>query len=235
MKSWKTALKEAISPPPPERKRAFLRRLPQPELPWYSLLLTQAGYLPQWIWGLAALVFGAAWLLSRHCAPESIWVFSSLTPLLALTALTESGRSEARGMAELEMATRFSLRSVILMRLAILGLFNFLLLGVLAVLASRAYGVLAAGVYLLTPFLLTSLTGIRLLRRHRGQEGLYLCVGTSVLISAVSLLTGVNYPQIYGETHLLWWSAAAFFFCIGAGKQYTAFINQTEEIVWSLS
>ncbi|MGM9660700.1 MAG: hypothetical protein ACI3WQ_08885 [Faecousia sp.] len=235
MKFWKRALIRAVSPPPPENKRAFLRKLPPQEAGLHLLLLTQIGFLRKWVWGVSALLFAAALAVSRRCSPESVWVFSALTPLLALMLTAESGRSEACGMAELEMAARFSLRSVILMRLTILGISNLLVLGGMTVLAARSRGFFAAGVYLLTPFLLTAMVGSWLLRQHRGREGLYLCAGVCVLVSFAALLSGMNYPRIYQENSLCWWTAAALCFCIGAGKQYTQFVNGMEEVSWSLS
>ena len=52
---------------------------------------------------------------------DVLWIISALIPFIAMSILTENARSGIYLMAELEMAARFSLKSVILARMEILG------------------------------------------------------------------------------------------------------------------
>ncbi len=129
----KEALKTVFAAPPPLRKKEFLQKTaPVPaKLSLFSFLLVQLRYIRKHVWILAALIFGFLFSVSFILSADRIWALSAFTPLLALLTVAETGRSEIYEMAELEMATRFSLRSVLLARLCILGLNNLFLLGLL--------------------------------------------------------------------------------------------------------
>lgn len=170
--------------------------------------------------------------------PDAVlWLISGLTPLLALTIISESGRSELYEMAELEMATRFSLRSITLARLGVLGVANLLILGLLfpISLCDNMQNPLAAGLYIITPFLLTTFAGLYIVRKFKGQEAMYACIGAAVGISLSVFLSYKTVPFIYQERWLIFWIAAALALCIGNGKQCVAMIKRTEELAWNLS
>ena len=180
-KVLKEELQCAFAAPKPQRREAFLQllserslgteqsletdRLLKTGLP--SFVLSQVMYISKGIWWLSAAVFAAACLLTASPGMagdrnqnQVIWGISALAPLLAMTVIAESGRSQSFRMAELEMATRFSLRSVALARLGILGLEN---LGMLILLAFMGRGgdgagqdgsIVQAGLGILLPYLL---------------------------------------------------------------------------------
>lgn len=124
-------LKNVFDAPQPLHKRAFLRTLEQPKISILAFVLTQLGYIRRWVWIISALVFVLSAAGAAGLPSDTVWVASALMPLLALTVVSESGRSQNYEMAELEMATRFSLRSVVLARLGILGMENLIVLGLL--------------------------------------------------------------------------------------------------------
>lgn len=237
MDQWKDELKRAFEAPRPVRKREFLRQLELPRMPVYEFLYVQIGYIRKWAWCVSGLVFAVSVLGLAFLPDRVLWLISGLTPLLALTIVSESGRSERYEMAELEMATRFSLRSVTLARLAILGLMNLLLLGVLFPIGlwSGTSTPLAAALYMITPFLLTTFIGLYIVRKLSGQEAMYACVGTSVGISMFLFLSHNVIPFIYREQCLAAWMITALALLVGNGKQYVAMIKQTEELAWNLS
>ncbi len=124
-------LKNVFDAPQPLHKRAFLRTLEQPKISIPAFILTQFGYIRRWVWIVSALVFVLSATGAAGLSQDTVWVASALMPLLALTVVSESGRSQNYEMAELEMATRFSLRSVVLARLGILGMENLIVLSLL--------------------------------------------------------------------------------------------------------
>lgn len=257
-KVLKEELQCAFAAPKPQRREAFLQllserslgteqsleteRLLKTGLP--SFVLSQVMYISKGIWWLSAAVFAAACLLAASPGMagdrnqnQVIWGISALAPLLAMTVIAESGRSQSFRMAELEMATRFSLRSVALARLGILGLEN---LGMLILLAFMGRGgdgagqdgsIVQAGLGILLPYLLTSFLGLWIVRRFRGREAVYYCFGMAACISILVFMTPghMRYPE--QERNLLWWAAAAFALGVGTVKQYVRLVGETAELV----
>ena len=120
-------LKRVFEPPKPQGKRAFLRALAQPRISILRFALTQLGYIRRWSWAVSVMIFAGSVAASVWSPSRLLGIVSAFAPLLALTVVTESGRSESYEMAELETATRFSLRSVLLARLGLLGLANLVM------------------------------------------------------------------------------------------------------------
>lgn len=235
MNHWKYELKQAFDVPKPTRKKAFLREIPIPQMSVSHFLLSQIGYIRKKIWCISALIFITA-IFGLTCIPDHVlWLISGLTPLLALTIISESGRSECYNMAELEMATRFSLKSITFARLSILGLVNAGILALLLLIGLWNDTVLplAAALYIITPFLLTSFTGLYIVRKIRGQEALYACIGTSVGISIFLFLSHTLMPFIYQDQWLMIWLLAALFLFFGTGKQCIAMLKNTEDFAWN--
>lgn len=237
MDKWKDELRQALEAPQPARKRNFLRHLDLPRIPVHEFLFAQLGYIRKVVWCVSTLTFVVSILGLAFLPGTVLWLISGLTPLLALTIISESGRSELYKMAELEMATRFSLRSVTFARLAILGLMDLLILGVLFPIGlwNDTVAPFAAALYMITPFLLTTFIGLYIVRKFRGQEAMYACVGTSIGIS-ISLFFSHNIvPFIYQEQCLTAWMITALALLFGNGKQCIAMIKKTEELAWNLS
>ena len=257
-KVLKEELQCAFAAPKPQRREAFLQllserslgteqsletdRLLKTGLP--SFVLSQVMYISKGIWWLSAAVFAAACLLAASPGmagdgnqSQVIWGISALAPLLAMTVIAESGRSQSCQMAELEMATRFSLRSVALARLGILGLEN---LGMLILFVFMGRGgdgtgqdtsMVQAGFGILLPYLLTSFLGLRIVRSFRGREAVYYCFGMAACISILVFMMPdhMRYPE--QERNLLWWAAGTFALGVGTVKQYVRFVGETTELL----
>lgn len=236
-KEWKKELRQVFEPPAPMRKKEFIGGLERPGIGFCGFLMIQAGYIRKWVWIVSALAFFTSLAGAAVFSADMLWWVSAWMPLLALTIVAESGRSENYEMAEMEMATRFSLKCVLLARLGILGAENLLLLCLLLPvgLCNNLFGPIQAGLYMLTPFLLTAFLGLFILRRFRGREASYLCAGITFVISLMVIFLHDNVTQLYGEERLLWWAVAAAVFGFGTVKQYYQFFNGMEEFIWNLS
>lgn len=228
----KDNLKHAFEAPPPKRKREFLRRIALPQMSLYEFMLSQVGYIRKWIWGVSAMVFVLSLLGASVFSNDMLWFFSALTPLLALTIVSECGRSESYEMAELEMATRFSLRSVIIARLGILGVENLIIICMLIPIGiwKNVVNPVVMGVSILTPYLLTTFTGLYIVRRFRGRESVYFCACITGLVSVSVLFLHYTFPQISQSKNFVWWITTALLLCIGTVKQTRQLINRTEEL-----
>ena len=188
-KKFKSQLQAIYDAPSPVRKTAFLKKYHRRELSRRDFILCQAGYICWWVWGVSILLFGIILWFSSDQQIQDVWVGASLTPLLALLAVVENGKSRRHRMEELELSSRISLRSVILARISILGTFHLLLLGAMipALAVWGAVGVIQTGVYLLTPYLLTAAIGMELSRHFRGNDGLLACSAVAGIVCAIGL------------------------------------------------
>lgn len=235
MNNWKRELVKAYGAPPPKGKLPFIRSLGLQKTSLFGFLLGQTGYIRRRIWCLSTIIAAVSLFFSRAMPRDLMWVISALTPALALAAVCESGRSEWYGMAELELATRFSLRSVVLARLIILALVNGALLGLLAALGAWRGEVrpLAAGMYLLVPFLLTANLSLWVLRSYPGRESGYVCGGIALMVSVSVLLSRENLAPYFRERYLPLWAAGTLALSLGLVWQYQKQMKRMEELVWN--
>lgn len=235
-KELKNALEEGFEPPKPIKKEEFLRSMQAPAISNFQFVLSQAMYIRKWVWGFSVLIFAVTLTGAMYLERDMLWCVSSFMPFLALTVLTESGRSEIYGMDEFELSTRFSLRSVVLARLGILGAANLILFCLLVpfVYRSNDADILQTGVYMACPYLLTAFGGLWAVRRLRGKEVTYLCGRIAVSVCIGNLFLYQSFPTIYAGVGFNWWIAALIAFGIGTTDQCYKMIKQTEELVWNL-
>lgn len=233
----KEHLKSIYEAPPPLHKKEFLQKWNHPQINFWEFLFSQMAYIRKWIWGISAAVFTVAMFGTITASKNLVWIISALTPLLAVTVIVECGRSENYEMAELEMATRFSLRSVVFARLGILGLENLIVLCSLLVFGIKnaeikngGLELIWTGVCIIIPYLLTDFIGLQIVRRLKGQESVYFCAGAAFCISAFTFLFRDIFIQIYKEWNPLWWVSIVLLLCVGVAGQYGNIISRTEEL-----
>lgn len=254
-------LKEVFQAPAPKRKEAFLRTLPRPKISNRAFILMQASFLPKWVWALSLLPFagmlaatffiGSAYSVegihsigkiysiqnissTKNIFPaekSALWTLSALMPFAALSAVAGSSRSKACHMAELEMASRFSLKSVVLARMGIIGILHLLVLCLLVPLVSLRDGraLWQTGTYLLTPYLLATLLSLWCTRLIHGRESGYACLGVALLVSGLSLFTQESAAFLYRREHLSWWVAALLFLTVLTAREYARNIQNCQQ------
>lgn len=225
-------LRRIYDAPPPLHKKEFLQEWNCPAMSFTEFMASQAAYIRKRNWGIAVAIFGIALLGTITASKNLVWIISAFTPLLALTVLTECGRSESYEMAELEMATRFSLRSVILARMGILGVENLAVLCFLLTVGvwDEALEPIQAGICIIMPYLLTTFLGLHIVRRVKGQEALYFCAGVAFCVGCSVFLLREKFLLFYGQWNPLWWGGIVLLLCIGAARQYSGIISGTEEL-----
>ncbi|MCD8354272.1 MAG: hypothetical protein LUC47_08185 [Clostridiales bacterium] len=192
-------LKSAYTAPPPQRKEAFLRDHRRSEIGYRKLLTMQIRYLPPSAWVLSVALFALILVLSLSLDLRRTWIASALTPLLALVVVTVNSQWSRCGMAEWEMSSRFSLQSILMARLLVLGGFHLGLLAVLAPVLARcgSIGLLRTGVYLLVPYLASGVMGLFVTRKFHGDEALYVSVLSAAVLCLLFGLPGVFWPAAY--------------------------------------
>ena len=137
-----------------------------------QFLASQLLYIGVWLWILSGFVlFFITWLCYRHPGNHPF----ALTPLLAAGILLGTKRSFRWKMTELEQAARFSVRSVILARMFLLGAVNTvgLLLVVLLVRPVFSYSVIRVFLYIMVPYLTASWLGLLYGSGNRQHTDLY--------------------------------------------------------------
>lgn len=234
-KKLKMALDQVFAAPPPERKAAFLRTHRRRELSPAALLFTQAGYVRWWTWAGSCALFAAILILASSSETRVLWSGSALTPLLALLAVAESGRAKRYGMEELELSCRMPRPAALLARMAAVGLLHLVLLGITAPILSRwgEIGVLRTGVYLLTPYLLTSAIGMELSRRVQGMEGLLACTAAAALVCVLGMWTLTIRPELYHAEHIRFWGIALALALTASVLEFVQTVKETEELQWT--
>lgn len=235
-KKLKNALKEGFEAPAPEKKKEFLRNIQAPSISYFEVVCLQVSYIRKWIWVLSVSVFAIALISAEYFEKNILWCISAFMPMIALAVITESRRSETYGMAEFELSTRFSLKSVVLARLGILGITNLILVCLLIPLAfmNSEATILQTSVYMLCPYLLTSFLGLWVVRKVHSKEANYLCTGIAMVISVGNIIIYNSLPLFYEQNSFIWWIVALIIFVVGTVNQCYQMIKQTEELVWNL-
>lgn len=238
-KKLKNDIQKAFEAPTPnqQEKMRFLRTLPKPKISMWQFILTQATFLRKWTLLISLTLIIPALLGTYYIDLNTIWVISSLIPFLALLAVTESTRSAAYGMIEFEMSTRFSLKSVVLARLSILGILDFIILCCVTPLCciSSEISLFQTAIYLFVPYLLTVNTNLWITRHFQGKESIYACMSIAVLISGLNVSLHFIAKFIYQFSYFNWWLLLAVILIAGMINELSHTIKQTEEYRWNLS
>ena len=232
-------IREFCNSPQPDNKGDFFRHLKKqgiinqrlPVMSQGEFLARQLFYIGKWIWLLAgSLLLFITWISYRHPGNYP----SALTPLLAAGILLETRRSFRWKMAELEQAARFSLRSVILARMFLLGVVNTagLLIVILIVRPCFSYSLFRVFLYMMVPYLTASWLGSVYERMHRMDHGLgstMICILSSAFFAVVL----VFFSQLYEERLTVFWAAALVLMAGSLARNLREWIRNMEEPIWN--
>lgn len=237
-KELKNYISKAYSPPSPNHKEEFLNTLNYPKVRWFDFLLSQLGYIRKRIWVASLLLYLTAILLGSlmdHGDLKLLWSISAILPYLAMLTITETARSAVYGLAELEMTSRYNLRSVLYARMTALGFLNLLMLIIiLPILAGKIdLNVFKIGIYLLVPYLITSFLSYKIINRVRSKELSYYCAVLAAAVSCFGLLIRQLWVVIYQQQYFILWLAASVLLTIFLVKEIKLLINHSEEMLWN--
>ena len=197
----------------------------------FRMMAVQLTYLPKWVWGISAAIFFLAFWGSRYLPEEARWNICACVPFLGMASVEGSFRSLLWKMEELEMASRFSLQSILAARMAVLGFGNLLFLLFLA----GCTGMLKGGqvLFFLVPYLLSSLGCLHAARRWKGKEGIYAGMGVAACVSLLALVLYGNFAWLLGARYLGWWLFMAGVLGILFLRESVQMIKKTEELLWN--
>lgn len=228
----KDELEFFFSAPEPQRKQIFLRQMTRKQrgrgLSAFSMLALQCHYISPAVWLVSAAFFLFVLVISCFVKTEESILTSAIVPFLVMLSVTESMRSYQNGMEELEMTTRYSLKTVIFMRLLVLGMGNLiLLLATVFLLGNQLFFNL---VYLFTPYFLTAAGSLWIVRKFAGKESNYLCFGFALLVAIAVYGSLTMYRFIYEEQYLGVWCLLLLFFAGLSVREGRSILKQTEAL-----
>ena len=235
--------------PEPGRKAEFFRKIEKEGLadrrPFAmsqaEFLLGQFSYIDKRVWLLSAAVLMLIIVIGRSATGNELFALTpsaltpfALTPLLAAGILAETGRSYRFKMAELEYTARFSLRSVMLARLFVVGTVDTagILIAVWAVLPRLSYSLLRVFLYMMVPYLSACLLGSLYERKHRADNGwgsIAICILSSAFFAAAPFV----YSRLYEERLTILWAAAFALLVCGLAGSMRKWACGMEGPVWN--
>lgn len=218
----KDGLKKIYKAPPPERKRDFFHQMDAQPINTRYILKSQVFYISKLEWVLSIVLFAVTAITSCFSRMAVFGTALALVPFLAVAGISESIRSEIYGMDELEMAARFSLKSIILARMCIIGIENLIL-----VLSSALFvqgELIFTMLYLAVPYFVTVYGSLTIVRNLSRKEGIYVCIGYSAAVSLAFSFGFLNYTWIYQEQFLCFWVAALLLFIFADFKEVRRFL-----------
>ena len=232
-------LKEIWSTPNPEEKKAFFQGLEDRGLTSRrpvvinhgDFLLRQFLYVGKWIWLLSAVLLLC---ITGICYGNTGNYPFALTPLLAAGILVETGRSFRWKMAELEYTARFSLRSVMLARMFLVGIVETagLLVVIWVVRPWFSYSLIRVFLYMMVPYLAASLLGSVYERKNRSDNSwgsMIICFLSSGLFAAAPYCLS----SLYEERFTVIWTVVFILLVFSLVVSMRRWICELEEAVWN--
>jgi ABC-type nitrate/sulfonate/bicarbonate transport system permease component len=196
-----------------------------------EFLAGQFCYIEKWVWVLSGmLMLFIIWACSRNTGNYPF----ALTPLLAVGILAETRRSYRWKMAELEYAARFSLRSIVLARMFLVGFIDTagLLIVTFAVRSYLTYSLIRVFLYMMVPYLLAAFLGSLYERKKRTDAGLGSLV-ICTLSSAVFAAAPIFMSSLYEESLTIIWATAFILLICSLAVSVREQMREMEEPIWN--
>ena len=181
----KDLLSEAFYAPEPKNKKAFLKNLRPREINTVEMLWQQASYIRISVWLFAAAIIAFALAGSYFKVGGTENFITMIMPFTATAAVLETKRSQKYNMLELEMATRFSLRSVVFARMTVLGAVSLIILSITSPVIASAFGgkVILTATRILIPYLITMIISLRIERSALGRKTEYISSAVAAVVA----------------------------------------------------
>lgn len=228
----KEQLKQYYEAPAPERKREFLNRIRAPKQRIGAMLLVQLRYIPLSAWMLSLALFALILSAGRMLPAYYAGCTYALVPFLSVTTVSVSMRSCRCRMAELESTTLFSLGSVIMMRMLLLGIGNLIMLVVLTCFMEPEF-FWAEFLYILAPYLLAGSGSLMIYRRYAQRDANYMCLAFSGLVAVLELWASRGTAFMYEERYAGVWALACMLLLALFLVQVRKTMQAMEEMVWN--
>ena len=227
----KKELAEYFDAPKPEQKQMFVRKYGSQKINLFHMAVTQTRYISKWVWVFSGLLFGVTYLVAKISHPGYVSMVLGFVPFLVMLSVTESMRSYRYGMEELELSARFSLKSILLARMIMLGLGNLVLLAAIAFLLKSKLQINM--VYVMTPYFLTAGGGLWIVRKFPDKEGTYLCFGLATLVCVLQMSLSWQFHVIFTAEYAWVWMCVCVVGMIATVRESWRMIRMTEDLAWN--
>ena len=237
-KKLKSALKQSFTPPNPTKMNDFVNSISYPKASFSEVFIAQVGFIRKrvWISFSICLIFAYFYTKQVEIPTNMITGLSALLPLFSLITVTEIFKSTAFNMDEMELACKYSLSKIALMRLGILGIASFFVIILCVTLAEKSnFGVFRNLIYLTVPYLISTNISLAIIAKIKNKETIYICGTVSGAVSVCMLIANSNYIFIYHYNFTAIW-CILFLVLIGMmTMNLIRFKNSQEELQWNLS
>ena len=197
-KEMKRLLKEAYEPPKPLNKERFLKSVRPESVSLGRFVCRQVMYIRKTVWLFMIALVCVVVLGVSLGIQNTERTLMMLMPFMAAIAVMESIRSKRFNMTELEMVTRFSLKSVIFARMTILGIAALMILCIASPLIALSFGgeTVMTAVRVAIPYLLAMVLSLLAERSPLGKMTEYSSLAIAAMISFTVFLSDSINPAV---------------------------------------
>lgn len=236
-KKLKSALTQSFTPPPTQHMEEFINNIPYPKASFSKVVISQILFIQKRIWLLFMLSICFAFCYTQFInVPENIVAaVSAVLPFFSLCTIAEVFKSAACNMEEMELACKYNLTKIMLMRLGVLGTVSFIMLALFVLIVGKSdFGMFRNIIYITVPYLLSSYLSLSIISKYHSKETIYVCATISGTVSLVMVLAGSSYKFIYNSDYIATW--VALFAVLVALLFYSLirFTKSQEELQWNL-
>lgn len=227
----KKELSRYYEAPKPQRKQKFIRQFGVQKINLPRFVLMQAKYISKWSWLVSALFCVVIYAATYAFEEKYVSLIYGMVPFLVMISVSESTRSYRYGMEELELSTRFSLKSVVMARMVMLGIGNMVVLIVIANFLGQHEGYHVF--HVLTPYFLTAGGSLYIVRTVRGSENTFLCFMLAFAVSFLQMLLPWRFRELFSTDYLPMWVCCFVIGVLITAKESYQTIRMTEDLAWN--
>lgn len=177
-------------------KKEFIKKYQKRELNCGELFCMQLQYMGIQLTAICGYALAMLLGTLTDIDADLAKIIAVLAPLVALFALTGLGKSKKYSMEEIEMSSRFSLRTINIIRLAIIGFAGLAVMLAASCALKAVTGMslfvsfAAAGV----PYLVTTFLCMLLIRRWHSPKNIYGCVVIAAGV-CIAMFGGIEFLE----------------------------------------
>lgn len=236
-KKLKTVLKQSFIPPPAQHKKRFIDSIAYPKASFLEVVISQTLFIRKRIWLSFMLSVCFAFLYTHYMnvPVDIVGGVSAILPFFSLCMVAEIYKSTACSMEEMELACKYNLAKIMLMRMGVLGTVSFIMLVLLVIMAGKNdFGLFRNTIYISVPYLLTSCLSLSVISKFRSRETIYVCAAISGAISTLTVLASINYQFVYHIDFLHVWITIFIVLVCMLSYSIIRLPKLQEELQWSL-
>lgn len=236
-KKLKTVLKQSFVPPPSQHKKRFIDSIAYPKASFREVVISQTFFIRKRVWISFMLSVCFAFLYTRfmNVPVDIIGGISAILPFFSLCTAAEIYKSTVCSMEEMELACKYNLAKIMLMRIGVLGTVSFVMLALLVLMAGKNdFGLFRNTIYISVPYLLSSYLSLTVISKFRSKETIYVCAAISGAVSTLTVLASMNYQFIYHIDFSHIWIIIFIVLACLLSHSIIRYPKLQEEIQWNL-